>query len=987
VVEEMKRKIFFRKYNPYGSSINRADQISEFLNEMGYESHSVFSIEGIKDSIIVFVKFMDINEVEIAKRNNNIVIYDCVDAMATGERILSFDEAAILDGVIFPTRSLMSLYDGRLKNTICTVIYHHYDPRIVTPENPHREFRLAYIGAPEGLLHADKIPELTVISDFSIQIREAPRYSCHYSVRREGTDEYRFKPNSKLSTAAACKANIILTRDDVHVELLGDDYPYFTDSSLEKVRETVDLAKESFGSDLWDIGLKHMEMVRFRTDIKSIVNDYIILFNNFKGKGHYLQKNYCRSIKINLYSGHSRILHINWKKWPDFKGGHVIHASSLIKELERRGFDQAYVYSGYRDSSDVIKVKKHRRDQENIVFYELVNTGIHFNFPLDEISNEVIESLLIDIISDFNPEIIHVHHMKGFTANCIKKIKEHFDIPVVLTLRDYWYLCPWIDLIDYAGRRCAADDSDMACRECFFKRLNISRDKEEFKEIHKEFEQRRSAWIEVLNLVDRINTVSPFIRRFYIEKGVREDRMEAIHVGLPLERISPGVNMQSRCFNLVFLGTFSRQKGAHLILDFFERNHDPDIHLYVWGSISDREILSRLNNIRDNRIHYMGSYERENLRDILKNMHIGLVPSVYNDPAPQVIFEFLNAKIPVIGSNRGGIPDFVVDGYNGFIFDPDTEGDLDRVIMKIKETPSIIEDLRRNISPQKDIRTYADEIINLYIKADLEQIIDSIPRNAKRIIVIGSKGTFIKKMLADVGKEEIIIYEREKEDVYLSKYFDCIIVDEQTEDLSVLLRKCNRWLSDSGTIIIRINNAQGYRSLYTLMYGKSVKDVNNRCVYLNDLLNTFREAGIEMAGLRTRRSPIYRFMTRGESVELGIGHFTIKTDDEETMDKLLTSEYIIVAKKEGWKAKETLRDMEGAINKGDFMTAKEKIEGYLSLHPADIEMLYRHAALCIKVGEYADAMRSIDRILLFRPDMKQAIHLKEQITERLVHDR
>jgi len=268
-------KIYFKKSNPFGSAINRADQISAYLAGIGYESASLYDVSSIRDSIIVFVKFREMADVVDAKKRGNTVIYDCVDALATGEQDLAPEEADLFDGIIFPVKSLLAKYEDRLRNTFCSIIYHHYDPKIVTPEWPHSHFRLGYIGSIEGLMHGGEIDELEAVTDFAQQPHMAPFFSCHYSVRPEDSKEFRFKPNSKLSTAAACRSNIILTREDVHLELLGSDYPYFTSSEIGDVRRAVRNAKESFGGPEWKRGLEYMEMVRFRTNIRSIINGFL----------------------------------------------------------------------------------------------------------------------------------------------------------------------------------------------------------------------------------------------------------------------------------------------------------------------------------------------------------------------------------------------------------------------------------------------------------------------------------------------------------------------------------------------------------------------------------------------------------------------------------------------------------------------------------------------------------------------------------------
>ena len=75
----------------------------------------------------------------------------------------------------------------------------------------------------------------------------APRFNCHLSVREPGR-EFLYKPNCKVSTAAACEANLITTRDLTTVELLGEDYPYYCEPERGSILAAIERARAAFGT-------------------------------------------------------------------------------------------------------------------------------------------------------------------------------------------------------------------------------------------------------------------------------------------------------------------------------------------------------------------------------------------------------------------------------------------------------------------------------------------------------------------------------------------------------------------------------------------------------------------------------------------------------------------------------------------------------------------------------------------------------------------
>jgi len=83
--------------------------------------------------------------------------------------------------------------------------------------------------------------------------------------------------------------------------------------------------------------------------------------------------------------------------------------------------------------------------------------------------------------------------------------------------------------------------------------------------------------------------------------------------------------------------------------------------LYFPGRISNNEILKVLN---------------ENNYDF----HINLSES---EGVPVSIMESFSFGIPVIATNVGGISEIVIDGYNGFLIDPNsTSSDVSQIINK-----------------------------------------------------------------------------------------------------------------------------------------------------------------------------------------------------------------------------------------------------------------------------------------------------------------
>ena len=73
-----------------------------------------------------------------------------------------------------------------------------------------------------------------------------------------------------------------------------------------------------------------------------------------------------------------------------------------------------------------------------------------------------------------------------------------------------------------------------------------------------------------------------------------------------------------------------------------------------------------------------------------------LVPSLWNEPFSRVIIEAYSYGIPVVASNRGGMPEIVEERKTGFLFDPEDEVSLRESINLFLKNPSMVLEMHEN---------------------------------------------------------------------------------------------------------------------------------------------------------------------------------------------------------------------------------------------------------------------------------------------------
>lgn len=116
------------------------------------------------------------------------------------------------------------------------------------------------------------------------------------------------------------------------------------------------------------------------------------------------------------------------------------------------------------------------------------------------------------------------------------------------------------------------------------------------------------------------------------------------------------------------------------VLNFIKSIDKRDLeacHFYIAGDGPDRvlyEDFIKINNFTN--ITMLGAIEREKVLSYYKSSDLFVLPS-FSDPNPLSVIEALNAKLPLFISNQcGNVSEAVINGFNGFSFDPYNKYDI-----------------------------------------------------------------------------------------------------------------------------------------------------------------------------------------------------------------------------------------------------------------------------------------------------------------------
>jgi hypothetical protein len=249
-----------------------------------------YEIDDIKDSIVIMCKHLIPDaEIEILKKNNNKIVIDVVDEFIREEtNVLDLYDYSKIDGIISRIKKVVDDYQF-LPNLAVVYIPHHWDIRLqdVQPTIKNINYKPALIA--NDLRDMPHLPYLydNKLIDFHMNISFDSyneyidifkKYNFHYNVRETNSVNYKFKPASKLVTAAALNTPLITNYDWSLRDLIPEDYPFLIqDTSLDSILNTIN-SIDNVSDSQYNYALEILADVKYKTALVNLVPAYINFF-------------------------------------------------------------------------------------------------------------------------------------------------------------------------------------------------------------------------------------------------------------------------------------------------------------------------------------------------------------------------------------------------------------------------------------------------------------------------------------------------------------------------------------------------------------------------------------------------------------------------------------------------------------------------------------------------------------------------------------
>ncbi len=321
-----------------------------------------------------------------------------------------------------------------------------------------------------------------------------------------------------------------------------------------------------------------------------------------------------------------------------------------------------------------------------------------------------VDGAFAGLLDEIRPDVVHVGHLNHLSTSLVLAASER-RIPIVFTLHDYWLMCPRGQFIQMYPQEpsdvwsvCDGQDDRKCAVRCYSRYFSGAEDEYEADAAYwTGWVSRRMAHVrDVCDAVDMFIAPSRYLlRRFRDDFGVPERRLVYLDYGFYRRRLRGRRRFEGEPFTFGYIGTHIPAKGVnHLIESFGRVSGNPGLR--VWGRDRGmeteglKEMARSLPGSAGGRIQWMGEYRNEDIvAEVFDSCDAIVVPSIWAENSPLVIHEALQAGVPVIAADYGGMAEYIQHERNGLLFAHRNPESLASQMQRLADAPELARRLGR----------------------------------------------------------------------------------------------------------------------------------------------------------------------------------------------------------------------------------------------------------------------------------------------------
>jgi glycosyltransferase involved in cell wall biosynthesis len=425
--------------------------------------------------------------------------------------------------------------------------------------------------------------------------------------------------------------------------------------------------------------------------------------------------------------------------FPDPPAGTEIHVAALYRHLDMLG---VHVSVAAPDST-VSDPKFLDDDGMEVIRYPISASAERRN-RINESDQEQVR-LFARLLEEHSVDILHLHAWDRLVGAQEALAANNLGMPVFLTLHHPLVVCPRGSALQWGANPCPVPADFRVCAACVLQSRGIPLPLAHllsFSPLHLSFDRIDSRVGKAITLAPRQIAIqhrkqalwsqlaafivpSKWIGRMLSLYDVPPKKVH--HIPQPLCQPLPKDWMPTNrlpsvdgCLTVGSLGRCKPLKGFGLLIKAVKSLPEGFplrvvVHC-IGGTEAETKHLSELKALAgtDRMIEFGPPLEPTEVLPTIAQWDGVIVPSLVQECAPLVVLEAFAAGVPVIGSDCGGIAEFVTHNENGLLFKTGSVSSLVAQLCRFCQEPGLRVKLRRRIPPVPNNADMANRVYDIY---------------------------------------------------------------------------------------------------------------------------------------------------------------------------------------------------------------------------------------------------------------------------------
>lgn len=402
-----------------------------------------------------------------------------------------------------------------------------------------------------------------------------------------------------------------------------------------------------------------------------------------------------------------KILIVNKFLYPN--GGSETYIFKLGEELKRQGHEVQYFGMEHEGRIAGNRVNAYTSDMD-------FHGGSRLKkliYPLKTIYSWEARRKIREVLDDFKPDVVHLNNFTyQLTPSIIVETRKWekqtgHKVKIIATAHDSQLVCP-NHLMQNPG-------TGEACTKCLGGKYgNCIKGKcihgSTAKSIVGAAEAKYWNCRKIYRQIDIMISPSRFLADVLGTDPILKDRLIVLRNFVGRPDIEAGIKKEDY---VLYLGRFSFEKGIGTLLEAIDEILDIRFVFAGNGPLED-EVNKRSN------IENKGFITGTDLFSTIAKARFVILPSECYENCPFSVMESQMCGTPVLGSDRGGIPELIQVDKTGILFEPGNVESLKNGITKLWKDKALTDEMSdncRNVSFM-NVEEYVNELLRIIYKRD-----------------------------------------------------------------------------------------------------------------------------------------------------------------------------------------------------------------------------------------------------------------------------